>query len=430
MPEQNMNPNYETLTPEEILDLISLTKKLIQIPSSVNDGDEIYSFVEAYLKECELPVCRQSICNPYLEYQDYENLYVKLGNGKGPKIMLNGHLDTVGVEHPEHWMHPPFEGVEENGCIYGRGAADMKAGCAASIIALLALCRRVKNINGELFLSCVFGEEAPFSLGTDTLLREHNFDEYDLIIITEPSPLLSINDYCYTHDKIHKTKFPVTIVGAEGRIVLELEFQGKAAHASHPSLGVNALHDAATLISELARFDIFTNIKRGRGHYVVLNIEGGDPTFTVPEYCRLMINRQVMLGESPRTVVTEIEKIVEALHLKSKVKIYKQHSPDPLLEYQPYVNEESPYIDTFIETLCNVNHCEQPQLSYLDDACHCRFVTKSVGDFNLFGTRTKAPTIIFGPGGGNIHAPNEYVNKDEIITTANYLFAFLQKVFT
>ena len=426
-----MNHNCNQLTAEETTDLLSLTKQLIRIPSSVTDGDEIYKYTEDYLKDKELPVIRQTIKNPYITYHNFENLYVKLGDGNGPKIMLNGHLDTVGVDRPERWEYPPFKAVEKDGRIYGRGAADMKGGMAAAIIALLAFSRRKPDFHGEVFLSCVFGEEAPFSLGADTLLREYSFDDYDLIIVTEPSPILSINDYCFTHDKIHKTTFPVSVVGAEGRVVLEIEFFGKAAHASHPSRGINALHDASILISELARFDIFTNIKRGRGHYVVLNIEGGDPTFTVPEYCRVLINRQIMLGEDVASIIREIKKIVRALRLKSKVQVYKRHSPDPCLEYKPYVNTDDPFIDRFFETVKTYdsvyNDKDQNHSRYSSD---CRFTTRSVGDFNLFGTRTKAPTLVFGPGGGNIHAPDEYVNKDEVIETANYLLSYLMSVYS
>lgn len=425
-----MNHSCDRLTAEETIDLISLTKKLIRIPSSVTDGDEIYRFTEQFLKENKLPVIRQTIKNPYITYHDFENLYVKLGDGKGPKIMLNGHLDTVGVHRPERWQYPPFDAIEENGRIYGRGAADMKGGMAAAIMALIAFVQRKPHFHGELFLSCVFGEEAPFSLGADTLLREYCFDDYDLIIVAEPSPILSRDDYCFTHDKIHKTMFPVTIVGAEGRVVLEIEFFGKAAHASHPSRGINALHDAAMLISELARFDIFTNIKRGRGHYVVLNIEGGDPTFTVPEYCRVLINRQIMLGENVTSIIREIKKIVKALRLKSKVQVYKRHSPDPSLEYKPYVNEESFFVKRFFDTVNTYNTIfnQNPKINsrYSSD---CRFTTRSVGDFNLFGTRTKAPTLIFGPGGGNIHAPDEFVHKYEVVEAANYLLSFLMSVY-
>ncbi|MEF8878862.1 MAG: M20/M25/M40 family metallo-hydrolase [Candidatus Thermoplasmatota archaeon] len=422
-----MDQRKKILTRDEEEELIYLTKELIKIPSSVKDGDEVYHFTHQYLKEKGFDVSFQTVSNPYIDYYEFSNLYLKVGNGNGPKIMLNGHLDTVSVEDEQQWVHPPFEGVEEKGRIYGRGAADMKAGCAAEIIALLGLVERKEEINGELFLSCVFGEEAPFSLGADTLLREFPLDDYSLIVVAEPSPLLAIDDYCFTHERIHEGKFPVTIIGAEGRVLLEIEFFGRAAHASHPSIGVNVLHDASNLISELARFDIFTHIKRGRGHYVVLNIDGGDYSFTVPSFCKVLVNRQVMLGESTESVIREVKKIVNALNLKSKVNIYRRHSPGPELEYKPFLNEEDEYIDLFMDKVNDMRPKEDDVEG--EKKTHCKFSTKSVGDFNLFGTRTDAPTIIFGPGGGNIHAPDEFVNKDEVIDTANYLLNYLMEVF-
>jgi succinyl-diaminopimelate desuccinylase len=400
----------------EVKEVIRLTKELIRIPSSDRDGNEIYAFVKDYLTDKGFKPWFQKIENPYIEYRNRSNLYLKLGNGKGPKIMVNGHLDTV--EAKEGWFHSPYSAHEEEGRIYGLGAADMKGGCAAAITSLVALIERKEDIDGEIFLSFVFGEEAPFSLGTDTLLREHDLKGYDLIIVTEPSPLLAINDYCLTHKKIHKSQFPVSIVGAEGRVLFDIEFFGKASHASHPSQGINALHDSAALIRELVEFDLYTSIKMGRGHYVVLNVEGGNRSFTVPSYSKLLVNRQLTLGETEKTVLSEIKKILKRLRPRSKVRIQKTYSPAPELEYRPYLFEESKTIDSFLE-----------RVPPSKGGRRCKFTTSSVGDFNLFGTRTRVPVLVFGPGGDNIHAPNEYVNREEVVMTTNYLLDYFLEVF-
>jgi succinyl-diaminopimelate desuccinylase len=281
-----------------------------------------------------------------------------------------------------------------------------------------ALIEQKKNINGEIFLSFVFGEEAPFSLGADTLLLEHDLKDYDMVIVTEPSPLLAINDYCYTHKRIHKSKFPVAIIGAEGRILFEIEFFGRSAHASHPSQGINALHSASKLISTLDDFDVYTSIKMGRGHYCVLGIEGGDEIFTVPGYCKIQVNRQLTLGETEESAIRELKRIIKRLKLKSKVRIKKRFSPKPELEYRPYLYEDSEYINKFIK-----------RLPMQKKGKHCRFTTSSIGDFNLFATRTRVPTLVFGPGGGNIHSQNEFVNKNEVIETANYLLDFFMEIY-
>jgi succinyl-diaminopimelate desuccinylase len=404
------------LTGEEEEGLIELTKELIRIPSSVRDGKDIFDHVASFLREHGLNPHFQQMNSPYMEYQDQSNLLMRVGDGSGPRVMLNCHLDTV--EFREGWLHQPFGAEEDSGRIFGLGAADMKGGSAAAIFSALTLATRLKQIRGELLLTCVFGEEAPFSLGADTLLREYDFVGYDLIIVTEPSPLLAVNDFCSIHQKLHKTSFPTVIVGAEGRILFELEFFGRSTHASHPSQGVNALHDAAWVIEGLADFNTYSDIKMGRGHYVVLNIEGGDQTFTVPGYCKILVNRQLTLGETEKSVTVEIKKLIKSLRLRTRVTVQKRYAPSPEVEYRPYISEDSPYIDWFMEGLPTPAKGKR-----------CRFTTSSVGDFNLFGTRTKAPVLVFGPGGGNIHSADEYVNKQDVIDTTNYLLAFLMEVF-
>ena len=400
--------------------LIDLAKELIRIPSAASDGDGIYKFVEKYLQRKGVDVSRPSVKNPLTHGNTLFNVYSRAGSGKGPKIMINCHLDTIPMR--EGWYHLPYDAVEDEGRLFGVGAADMKGGCAAAITAFLSFLKKVPEPKGEVFLSCVYGEESPNPLGTDTLLREFDLDDYDLIIVPEPSPLLAINDYCTVHKKIHKSSFPVPIIGAEGRALFEIDFFGKAAHASHPSQGINALHDAARVITELARFDLFSNIKMGRGHYVVLNIDGGDQSFTVPSKCRIFVNRQLTLGEDDKSVLRELKSIIKSLNIKSKYSIRKRYSPAPDLEYKPYLNEDEPYIDRFVEML-------PKRKAGGSKAQRCLFTSSSVGDFNLYGTRTKAPVLVFGPGGGNIHAPNEYVNIGDMIQTTNYLLDFLMGVY-
>ncbi|MBN1390798.1 MAG: M20/M25/M40 family metallo-hydrolase, partial [Candidatus Thermoplasmatota archaeon] len=208
---------------------------------------------------------------------------------------------------------------------------------------------------------------------------------------------------------------------AEGRVLFEVEFIGKASHASHPSQGINALHDASRLITEITHFDLYSHIKMGRGHYVVLNIEGGDPSFTVPSYCKLLVNRQLTLGETEASASRELRSIASSLKLRSRVRIKKRYSPSPLLEYRPYLFESSRFLDLFVDKVMGSISKDRER--------YCLFTTSSVGDFNLFGNRAKIPTVVFGPGGGNIHSPNEFVNKDELLKVTDKLIDFLLEAY-
>ena len=412
------------LEEKEEKELLSLVSELVGIPSSIKDGDRIYRFAERYLEKKGFEVIPQGIKSPYIDYSGYNNVYVKFGNGKGPKIVLNGHLDTV--DKSNGWYYDPYSAEVVDGNMYGLGAADMKGGVACAIQSLVTLRDRLGDIDGEIFLSLVYGEEAPFSLGTDALLREYDLSGYNLIIVTEPSPVVTRHDYCMTHKKYHNARFPVIIIGAEGRVLFEVDVYGKCSHASHPSQGINALHDASRIVTELSRFDLFSNIKMGRGHYCVINMEGGDQSFTVPSHCKLFVNRQLTLGEDAKSAMKEIKMLIKAMKLKSRISVQKRYSPAPELEYKPYICEKGEYLDLFKEMIPVPPYGRVGKKGYRK----CLFTTSSVGDFNLFGTRTDVPTVVFGPGGGNIHSPNEYVNVDEMIETTNHLLNFLMEVYS
>jgi len=407
------------LTETEERSVVDLTKELIKRPSSVWDDESVYRYVYDYLKEREFEVQKGNSAEYAFEPDTrYFNVIAKKGNGKGPKVLLNGHLDTVSPKG--EWYYPKYDAKEIDGKIFGLGAADMKAGCAVAIQTFETIVDRFSELNGELFLSLVYGEESPHSFGSDELLRQFDFSDYDLIIVTEPSPELSKDVYCLKHQKMVKNpKFPVVVIGAEGRELFELKFYGKNTHASHPKRGINALQDAARVITDLINFNKFTDIKTGRGDYVVLNIEGGDESFTVPGYCRVAINRQLGIGETVEGVEREIKQIIKSLNLKSKVVIDKKYSPSEDVEYRPYLFENCSYIDELIKI---INRGKKKKKK-------CQYISSSIGDFNLFGVRTKVPTLVFGPGGGNIHSANEYVNRQDIVDSTEYLTRLLMSIY-
>ncbi len=409
------------LTKEEEKTVIGLTKEFIKRPSSIWDDTQVYQYAYDYLEEKGFKPEKGDSEQYSLDNREgFFNVVAKFGNGNGPKVLLNGHLDTVASKG--QWIYDKYGAFEEDGKIYGLGAADMKAGCALAIGVFEAIHKRCKDLNGELFLSLVYGEESPHSIGTDELLKQYGFSDYDLIIVTEPSPELTKDNYCLTHEKIVKNpKFPVVVVGAEGREKFELQFFGRESHASHPKRGLNALHDASRVITELTSFNKFSDIKTGRGDYVVLNIEGGDESFTVPGFCKVTLNRQLGINEKPASVYKEIRSIIKSLNLKTKVRIERKYSPCEEVEYRPYLSKSNPYFDKLFAIIEAQNPGKKTN--------KCRFISTSIGDFNLFGVRTKIPTLVFGPGGGNIHSANEFVNKDEITDSAEYLTQLLLDIY-
>jgi acetylornithine deacetylase len=135
------------------------------------------------------------------------------GTGGGRALMLNAHVDTVGVAG----MDEPFSGALRGGRVYGRGAYDMKGSLAACLTALKALADSGARLRGDVLVAAVADEEYA-SLGTADLIDRYQVDG---AVVTEPTEL----DLCLAH---------------KGFVWVEVETRGRAAHGSRFDLGVDA----------------------------------------------------------------------------------------------------------------------------------------------------------------------------------------------
>ena len=138
------------------------------------------------------------------------------GSRPGPTLLLNGHVDTVGVEG----MPAPFEPKVEGDRLYGRGAADMKGGVAGLVIAAEEIAREDR---GSVVLALVADEEDA-SLGTEAVIDRLGETGLapDVAVVGEPTHL-------------------ARTVSLRGFAVVEVEFAGRSAHSSLPAEGVNAV---------------------------------------------------------------------------------------------------------------------------------------------------------------------------------------------
>src|SRR5207237_6315980 len=142
------------------------------------------------------------------------------GSGGGRSLMLNAHMDTVGVAGMERPHEPSIIG----GRLYGRGAYDMKAGLA-SIMYAAANARKL-NLHGDVIVTAVSDEEYE-SIGTSSVVKRCRADA---AIVTEPTEL----DIYIAH---------------KGFIWLEVETIGTADHGSRPDLGIDAIEKMVKVLA-------------------------------------------------------------------------------------------------------------------------------------------------------------------------------------
>jgi acetylornithine deacetylase/succinyl-diaminopimelate desuccinylase-like protein len=148
---------------------------------------------------------------------------VMRGGAPGRRLVLSGHLDTYPVGDATSWTVDPFAGEVRDDRLYGRGAADMKGGIAASIVALAALAESANAWRGEAVLALAGDEESMGTLGTQWLLENVPAVRGDAAIVGDAgSPL-------------------VLRFGEKGFLWVRITARGRPAHGAHVHLGVNAL---------------------------------------------------------------------------------------------------------------------------------------------------------------------------------------------
>ncbi|WP_367884651.1 M20/M25/M40 family metallo-hydrolase [Thermococcus sp. JCM 11816] len=165
--------------------------------------------------------------------------------GKGPTVVLNGHMDTVHLS--QGWTRNPWGGELDGDRFYGLGSADMKGGLAALLSAFLELSGGFpKNERPNVIFTAVSDEEGFSRGGSWELIKSGRLDKADIVLVGEP-----------TNEKL--------MLGARGgRFVIEVRTEGKKAHAARPYLGINAIEELAKLVSNLNRIRMKKHPKLGK----------------------------------------------------------------------------------------------------------------------------------------------------------------------
>ncbi len=212
------------------------------------------------------------------------------GSGGGPRLVLNGHMDTVPVDDVDLWTAEPFGGNIKDGFLYGRGACDMKAGLAVQIAVAHHLCRHLDRLKGTLVMHFAAGEERA-EPGTLSLL-EAGFTG-DMGIVTEPTEL-----------KI--------AAATRGLAPIHVRLTGRSIHASRGHLGINPAWGLHWVLEALQ--DYKTELEQ-RNHPLLSHgsctptmVQGGVVPNAVSDFIDLYVDRRLIPGETVDGEVAEIRR--------------------------------------------------------------------------------------------------------------------------
>jgi acetylornithine deacetylase len=293
------------------------------------------------------------------------------GTGGGRSLLLNAHMDTVGLGGPDGGLIARVEGNR----LYGRGAQDMKGSLAA--ILLVAAAAVDLKLAGDLIVTAVADEEA-LSIGSERVAQTV---AADAAIVAEPTDLR-------------------VAVAHRGFVWLEIETRGRAAHGARYDVGEDAiarmgpsLVGLQALDERLAEADAHPLLGRASVHASV--IEGGRELSTYPERCVVKLERRTLPGETVAAVEDELRAVASGANVRSFF------AREPL---------ETPSDAPIVQLLS--------KHAGASDVVGVPFWT----DAALFAA-AGMPTVVFGPSGDGLHTETEWVDLDSLERVREVLLA-------
>jgi acetylornithine deacetylase len=300
------------------------------------------------------------------------------GRVPGRSLMFCGHIDTVGVAG----MTRPFDPVERDDRIYGRGSQDMKGGVAAMIGAARVLAESGGLDAGLLVIACVVDEEHA-SLGADALVTRWRADA---AVVTEPTDL-------------------GVAVAHKGFEWVEIETVGRAAHGSRPREGRDAIVRMGRVLGALEVLD--RDLQSGRSHPLLGTasmhaslIEGGLELSSYPDRCLLQIERRTIPGELADCGGREVDAILERLRAEDAE--FKGTSR-VTFSRPPYEIDPADELPTALASAARAAGMTAPVIgvSFWTDAA----ILAGAG----------IPSVLFGPTGAGLHSAEEWVEVASVL---------------
>jgi acetylornithine deacetylase len=405
---------------EYIEQLVRLTCDLVNRPTENKPpfGDEAAgtTYLKGYFRDLGLETDEYSpsdlpeyTTNPLFLKRDFKGRYnldaYWKGSGEGKSLLLSGHID-VAPKEPMPWtVTQPFTALVKDGRIYGRGSADMKGGLACAILAVKMLREKGFMPRGDVILEAVVDEEFAGSNGTLAgRLRGHNAD---FAINMEPTGL----DVC-----------PACV----GAIILKVTADGVAGMPYTGGKSTNCAYDMADILHLIKQYgekreliaapEIWKSTVQGI-QLIMMKVKSGEVDgygqLSLPKdaWCEFVI--QYYPGEDVDGIINDLTQ-----YLKNRF-----HDPAILHIEQVYH-----------DCLAASNNPSHPGVQLLADCVKKN--AKSEGciraamfscDMEMFIRVGKMPTVVFGPKGGQLHAPDEWVSINSLIVCTQSIADFIVK---
>ncbi|HEV2217685.1 MAG TPA: M20 family metallopeptidase [Candidatus Dormibacteraeota bacterium] len=353
-----------------------ILERLVRIPSPTGREQAAAEALASWCKDAGLEVSMQEV------EPGRPNVLASWRVGRGPHLLLTGHIDTVPVG--EGWTRDPYGAEVADGRVHGRGACDMKGGLAAMLGAILALRTRGEQPAGDVTLAAVVGEEED-SAGTRAMVKRGI--KADRAVLAEPTAL-------------H------LVVANRGLLNYRIVVKGASAHASAPALGRNAVTAAARLALELEatgdRLSTRSHEVFGPPSLTVGTMHGGTRPYVVPDRCEIEVDRRLNPGETAGQVEDELQDAI------ARVRERLPWLEAEVIAGPDYLPFEIPRDHELVRSMSTAMEAAglPPRISSWRAASDAGFLVRGAG----------IPCVLFGPGDIEqaAHRPDEWVDLDDL----------------
>jgi putative selenium metabolism hydrolase len=333
------------------------------------------------------------------------NVVGTIGSGSGPCLLIDSHMDTVGVSDPGAWSHPST-GARVGDRIYGRGAMDMKGPLAASIHGAALLRGRLPR--GRVVVSASVAEEL---VEGPALVEVARRVLPDCVLICEASSLR-------------------LAVGQRGRAEVAVETLGSATHSSRPELGVNAAEAMADVIHALRTIELPRHPALGPAILVLTDVISRPyPGLSVvPDRCLATFDRRTLPGETAEAILAPVRKAIGAALAGGEARWDTRIAEDDFASYTGarisapnfaeawYVDPTGPLVQAALAGLL--------EAGLEAETTHYAFCTNGSGTAAL-----GIPTLGFGPGDESLaHRVDECIELSALESAALGYYAISRKL--
>jgi len=356
---------------------IALMQELIRRPSITPDDAGCQEIIAARLSaigfDCES-----------MQFGKVQNLWARRGD-TGPVLCFAGHTDVVPPGPDGSWQSDPFDPVEVDGLLFGRGSADMKSGLAAMIVALERFIAAHPNHEGSLAMLITSDEEGRARDGTLKVMEtlKKRGESIDWCVLGEPTSQESLGD--------------IVRIGRRGSLSGMLKVKGVQGHVAYPQLADNPIRRFAPVLFELHEIEWDQgNDNFPPTSFQVVDIQSGlgFPNVT-PAELTARFNFRYSTEWDHKRLQARVQELFDAHDIDYELNWH--------LSGEPFLTRPGKLIDAVVQTVeeaCG----NTPELSTGGGTSDGRFISPAGTD-----------VVELGPVNESIHKVDEHVRIDDVI---------------